>query len=159
MEVSCCGIFPKPSRQYSKRQTRGEEIEKCLDGGLEPTYYFSIFRSNNSTLISQEVHIKLCIETLATTIESIFWHIYACCVQVSKTVSLNRRKKNLAFFVAQQYIHHCWPGIIVETSLKKITFSQKQSPFYLSPTHIGLRKWCPSVDSTLAGCPVLTHWC
>ena len=27
----------------SKHQTRGEEIEKCLDGGLEPTYYFSIF--------------------------------------------------------------------------------------------------------------------
>ena len=40
---SCCGIFPNPSRQYSKRQTRGEEIEKCLDGSLEPTYYFSIF--------------------------------------------------------------------------------------------------------------------
>ena len=29
--------------QYSKRKTRGEEIEKCLDEGLEPTYYFSIF--------------------------------------------------------------------------------------------------------------------
>ena len=38
--VSCCGIIPNPSRQYSKRQTRGEEIEKCL----EPTYYFSIFK-------------------------------------------------------------------------------------------------------------------
>ena len=25
------------------RQTRGEEIEKCLDGGLEPTYCFSNF--------------------------------------------------------------------------------------------------------------------
>ena len=34
---------PNPSRQYSKRQTRGEEIEKCLDEGLEPTYHFSIF--------------------------------------------------------------------------------------------------------------------
>ena len=30
-------------RSHSKRQTRGEEIEKCLDEGLEPTYYFSIF--------------------------------------------------------------------------------------------------------------------
>ena len=33
-----------PSQQYSKCQTRGEEIEKCLDEGLEQTYYFSIFR-------------------------------------------------------------------------------------------------------------------
>ena len=44
--VSCCGILPNPSRPYSKRQTRGEEIEKCLDGGLEPTYHFSIFRAH-----------------------------------------------------------------------------------------------------------------
>ena len=43
--VSCYGIFPNPSRQYSKCQTRGEAIEKCLDEGLEPTYYFSIFNS------------------------------------------------------------------------------------------------------------------
>ena len=42
--VSCCGIFPNPSRQYSIRQTRGEEIEKCQGGGLDPTYYFSIIR-------------------------------------------------------------------------------------------------------------------
>ena len=28
---------------HSKRQTRGEEIEMCLDGGLEPIYYFSVF--------------------------------------------------------------------------------------------------------------------
>ena len=53
--VSCCGIFPNPSRQCSKRQTRGESIEKCLDEGLEPTYYLSIFRihtikSDNHTL-------------------------------------------------------------------------------------------------------------
>ena len=33
-----------PPQQYSKRQTRGEEIEKCLDGGLEPTDHFSIFK-------------------------------------------------------------------------------------------------------------------
>ena len=33
-----------PSQQYSKCQNRGEEIEKCLDEGLEPTYHFSIFR-------------------------------------------------------------------------------------------------------------------
>ena len=44
--VSCCGIFLNPSRQYSKRQTRDEEIEKCLDEALEPTYYFSIFNSD-----------------------------------------------------------------------------------------------------------------
>ena len=43
MVVSWCGIFPNPSQQYSKRQNRGEEIEKCLDESLEPTYYFSIF--------------------------------------------------------------------------------------------------------------------
>ena len=34
--------LPNPPRQYSKRQER-EEIEKCIDKGLEPTYYFSIF--------------------------------------------------------------------------------------------------------------------
>ena len=28
-----------PSRQYSKHQTRPEELERCLDKGLEPTYY------------------------------------------------------------------------------------------------------------------------
>ena len=44
--VSCCGIFPNPSRQYSKRQTRGREIEKCLDEPLEPSYYFIIFTFN-----------------------------------------------------------------------------------------------------------------
>ena len=32
--VSCYEIFPNPSRQYTKRQTRGEEIEKCLDEDL-----------------------------------------------------------------------------------------------------------------------------
>ena len=35
--------LPNPSRLYSKPQTRVEEIEKCLDQGLEPTYNFSIF--------------------------------------------------------------------------------------------------------------------
>ena len=35
--------FQNPPRQYSKRQTRKDEIEKCLGEGLEPTYYFSIF--------------------------------------------------------------------------------------------------------------------
>ena len=39
--------LPYPSWQYSKRQTRGEEIEKCLEGGLEPTYYYSIFRKTH----------------------------------------------------------------------------------------------------------------
>ena len=36
-------MFPNPLSQYSKRQTRAEEIRKCLDDCLEPTYYFSIF--------------------------------------------------------------------------------------------------------------------
>ena len=31
-----------PSQQYSKRQTRGEQLGKCPDEGLEPTYYFRI---------------------------------------------------------------------------------------------------------------------
>ena len=31
--------LPIPPQQYSKRQTRGEEVETCLDEGLEPTYY------------------------------------------------------------------------------------------------------------------------
>ena len=35
-------MFLNRSRQYNKRQTRGEEVE---DEGLEPTYYFSIFMS------------------------------------------------------------------------------------------------------------------
>ena len=43
-------LVPNPSCQYSKRQTRGEEIEKCLDEGLEPTYYFSIFNSVDNQL-------------------------------------------------------------------------------------------------------------
>ena len=40
-----CPIF-QILLQYSKRQTRAQEIEKCLDEGLEPTYYFSIFSAN-----------------------------------------------------------------------------------------------------------------
>ena len=36
-------IFQNPPWQYSKHQTRAKEIEKCLDEGLETTYYFSIF--------------------------------------------------------------------------------------------------------------------
>ena len=35
--------LPNPTRQYSTCQTRGQEIEKCLDEGLEPPYHFSIF--------------------------------------------------------------------------------------------------------------------
>ena len=30
--------------QYSKRQTKAVEIEKCPDEGLEPTYHFSILK-------------------------------------------------------------------------------------------------------------------
>ena len=36
--------LPNSPRQYNKHQTRVEEIEKCLDEGLEPTYCFSIFK-------------------------------------------------------------------------------------------------------------------
>ena len=32
----------KPPWKYSKCQTRAEDIEKCLDEGLDPTYYSSI---------------------------------------------------------------------------------------------------------------------
>ena len=35
--------LPNPIQQYSKHQTTAEAIEECLDEGLEPTYYFSIF--------------------------------------------------------------------------------------------------------------------
>ena len=42
-----------PSQQCSKCQTRAEEIEKCLDDGLEPTNYFSIFRV--STYLKVEI--------------------------------------------------------------------------------------------------------
>ena len=44
--------LPNPPRQYSKRQTRVEETEKCLDGGLEPIHYFSIF-------IQDEVRVQI----------------------------------------------------------------------------------------------------
>ena len=57
--VSCCRIFPNPSRQYSKRQTRGEEIKKCLDGVFEPTYYFSIFSFAHSSLYRQSLQMSL----------------------------------------------------------------------------------------------------
>ena len=31
--------LPNPPRQYSKQQTRGGEIKKCLNEGLEQTDY------------------------------------------------------------------------------------------------------------------------
>ena len=34
---------PNAPWQYSKHQTRAEEVERCLDEGLKPTYHFSIF--------------------------------------------------------------------------------------------------------------------
>ena len=43
MVISCCTIFLNPTRLYNKRQTIADEIEKCLDEGLEPNYHFSIF--------------------------------------------------------------------------------------------------------------------
>ena len=49
MEISCCGILPNPSQQCSKHQTRGEDIEKSLNEGLEPTYYSSIFKPNHTS--------------------------------------------------------------------------------------------------------------
>ena len=36
---------PNSPQQYSKCQIRGEEIEKCLDEGFEPTYNLSTFSS------------------------------------------------------------------------------------------------------------------
>ena len=42
--------LPNPPQQYSKHQTRDEEIEKCIDGGLEPTYYFRIFNGAHEHL-------------------------------------------------------------------------------------------------------------
>ena len=75
--VSCCGIFPIPSRQYSKRQTRGEEIEKCLDGGLEPSYYFSIF---NDAIVALEddphdMNAKLQMMTNRQSSHTLFCHL------------------------------------------------------------------------------------
>ena len=40
-------ILPNFSKLFFSVQTRGEEIEKCQDGRLEPTYHFSIFKGNN----------------------------------------------------------------------------------------------------------------
>ena len=37
--------LPNLPWQYSKRHTRAQETEKCLDEGLEPTYSFSIFNA------------------------------------------------------------------------------------------------------------------
>ena len=48
------GNLPNPPRQYSKRQTRVDEIEKCLDEGLEPTYHFSIFKAAHLTSMTSE---------------------------------------------------------------------------------------------------------
>ena len=35
-----------PPWQHSKLQIKAEEIEKCLDEGLKPIYYFSIFSTH-----------------------------------------------------------------------------------------------------------------
>ena len=37
--------LPNPPRQDGKRQTRADGIGECLEEGLEPTYYFSVFSS------------------------------------------------------------------------------------------------------------------
>ena len=46
---------PNPPWQYGKCQTRANESGKCLDRGLESTYYLSIFncedlRNSNKVL-------------------------------------------------------------------------------------------------------------
>ena len=41
MVGSCCTIFSNPPWQYNEHQTRADEKGKCLDEGLEPTYYFT----------------------------------------------------------------------------------------------------------------------
>ena len=40
--------LPNPPWRYSKLKTRAEELEKCLNEGLEPTYYFNIFRHHHA---------------------------------------------------------------------------------------------------------------
>ena len=49
MIVSWCPIFQNLPWQYSECQTRADEKEKCLDKGLEPTYYFAIFNWTSNT--------------------------------------------------------------------------------------------------------------
>ena len=47
--------LPDPPWQYSKHQTTADEIGKCLDEGLEPTCYSSIFSNTFKTLDSSKV--------------------------------------------------------------------------------------------------------
>ena len=42
--------LPNLPWQYSRCQTKGEEIEKCLEEGLGPTYHFSTFSHTNTEL-------------------------------------------------------------------------------------------------------------
>ena len=39
-----------PPQQFGTLQTRAEEIGKCLDEGLQPTYHFSIFSFGTNEL-------------------------------------------------------------------------------------------------------------
>ena len=49
-----------PPWKYSKHQTRAEKIQKCLDEGIEATYYFSVFRITWKKIgIIYEVPIQL----------------------------------------------------------------------------------------------------
>ena len=38
--------LPNPTWEYTRGQTIAEEEEKCVDEGLEPTYYLTIFMMN-----------------------------------------------------------------------------------------------------------------
>ena len=82
--VSCCWIFPNPSQQHSKRQTRGEEIVKCLHGSLEPTYNFSIF---------SKIHNCSCFKFMLCTFEKMKYSSY--CIKKSLYVSRNSYLKTV----------------------------------------------------------------
>ena len=105
--VSCCGIFPNPSRQYSKRQTRGEEIEKCLDGGLEPTYYFSIFMHNKCLINKHLIFTSDFMTHIKTKIEEtkyFFYNVANNCFQHQ----LHQTKVNTSCYVSY------WPFLMFE---------------------------------------------
>ena len=56
--VSCCEIFRNPPQHYSKCLTRADQIGKCLDEGLEPTYYLSIFANAHNRRIYPYIHFE-----------------------------------------------------------------------------------------------------
>ena len=66
--------LPNTHQQYSKRQTRADQVEKCLDEGLEPTYYLSIF--NLCLNLSTNKSMKMCR----------FWYNHFCLYNKSTLV-------------------------------------------------------------------------